>query len=128
MVTDPAAGASAPATAEIGEVQSFELIPGASGIVMSAVVTGLPEVLLWLAQSAGLAGCTFTPMMSFGVGVGPATEWLPLTPPQIVPLGVPAIPIYFRDRIPGATMIGIQLTAPAGVANSTFRAAIGAGG
>lgn len=128
MILIPAIGETAQATAELGETQLFEF-PAATGVanvpVMLAVTTGLPEVFLYVLQSAGLVGCTFTPLVSFNQDAGPTSEWLPLTAPQVLPVG---IPIYFRDRIPGATAVGINLITPAGAVTSSFQVAIGAGG
>ena len=128
MIIDPSVGASAPATAELGQQVKVEVVQGVTNaIVLSTPAVGLPEMFLWLQQISGLAGCQFTPMVSYSV-VGAGAVWIPLTQPQIVPLGTPPIPIYFRDRIPGATQIAIRITTPAGAANSVFDAVIGAGG
>ena len=148
VVTLPSAGDTATASAEAGQKYVFELEPNtlgssyAGGAVAWIECDGLPEVFVWLRQTpgnsallnGGLAGCTFTPVFSVSLttgvaGVGVAAEWLPLTAPQSIPFGSPGVPIYFRDRIPGASAIGVWINTPVGVAgvdNSTFEVVLGA--
>jgi hypothetical protein len=135
VVPLPTAGSSAFASAEAGERFQIEMPPATDsgilyGVAAAIECNALPEVFLWLRQTAGLIGCTFQPVFSLsnidgGLGA-PIPEWLPLTQPQIIPLGSPGIPIYFRDRIPGTAAIGFQIVTPAGADNCVFDAVIGA--
>jgi hypothetical protein len=138
VVTLPSAGDSALAAAESGQKFVIELEPGTSNldVIASLECDGLPEVFMWVRQipninGGGLIGCTFQPMFSVSSGetlVNPV-DWLPLTQPQSVPFASPGIPIYFRDRIPGVSAIGVKFTTPDGVVtddNCTFEVVLGA--
>lgn len=145
VVTLPSAGDSALASAEAGQKFVLELVPGqdtsigAGSVAASLSCDGLPEVFIWVRQipninGGGLIGCTFQPVFSVSIAAPPGAgvdepEWLPLTQPQVIPFGVPGIPIYFRDRLPGVSAIGFQLVAPAGGVspddNCTFEAVLG---
>ena len=142
VVTLPSAGDSALAAAESGQKFVIELEPGTSNldVIASLECDGLPEVFMWVRQipninGGGLIGCTFQPMFSVSSGQGfgfvetQSADWLPLTQPQSVPFASPGIPIYFRDRIPGVSAIGVTFTTPDGVVtddNCTFEVVLGA--
>jgi hypothetical protein len=135
-VLDPVVGTEAQATAEIGDLQVIEIDiataggPG-SAVVHWAPVAGLPNVILYVRPTTldgAAVGVTFTPVASYSVGrtTNVASNWEPLTTPQALAANVPT---YFRDWIPGATAIGIQLNVPAPAAGSFIaRCIIGASG
>lgn len=143
VVTLPSAGDTATASAESGQKSIFEFEPNtvgstwAGGAVAWLECDGLPEVFIYVRQvlnedGGGLAGCTFTPVFAVSLVTATAVteiEWLPLTAPQVIPFGSPPVPIYFRDRLPGVSVIGLQIDTPAGAApadNCRFEVVLGA--
>jgi hypothetical protein len=137
-ILTPVVGDTAPATAEAGTINTYEIVAAttaspatapAAALPMWVSTQGLPEVFVWVEQQSGLVGCTFRPMVSLAItGIANAGEWIALTGPQAIPLAAPAVPIYFRDRIPGVAAVGIEIVTPAGAVNSVFRVVLGAGG
>ena len=83
-----------------------------------------PEVtercpLSWTASSTG----------RFASAMRVSTVAIESPHPQSIPFGAPGVPIYFRDRIPGASAIGLIFTTPDGnnpADNSKFEVVLGA--
>lgn len=120
-------GAAIVASANVGEQFCLTLVPNASFLTSNPAAQieadNLPNVFMYVMQTSGLVGLTFTPLVAFANNSAGLPDWQPLTSPQAVPLGVP---IYFVDRISGASAFAIGLTAPAGAVNSDVTAVLGA--
>lgn len=133
-VLTPVVGTEAQATAELGDLKIIQVDvataggPG-SGTAHWATVTGLPNIFLYVfptTLSGAAVNVTWTPVASFSLGQGPLSNWEPLTGPILLAAGTPS---YFRDWIPGATAVGIQLNIPAPAAGIiTARCIVGASG
>ena len=88
-------------------------------------VNNLPNVFIYIEQSAGALGANFTPLFAVDNlwnGVVSAPNWLKLTSATAI---FPNVPAFFNFRIV-ANMITLSLQTPAAVGNYTFNCIVAA--
>lgn len=127
LVRVTTAGSQIIASAQVSRRLTVSL-PENSNLTISDLgiqVNNLPNVFIYIEQSAGAVGANFTPLFAVDNlwnGVVSAPNWLKLTTATAI---FPNVPAFFNFRIV-ANMITIALTTPAPVGTYTFNCVVAA--
>lgn len=117
--------ASAAIARRFAVTQSPNVSDGSSRTTTQLQINNLPNIFVWIEQTGGLAGSTFSPAFAVDdiTSAGtPIPRWRNLTTPQLLVINTPQ---FFNFRVV-ANMISVNIITPAGAGASTFDVIIGA--
>lgn len=127
LVSVGSAGSQIIASAQVSKLLQVSLAENTTSTIadLGIQVNNLPNAFIWISQSAGAAGASFTPMFAVNNvwnGAVSAPNWQKLTPNQALFVSTPA---FFNFRVV-ANMLTISLSTPAFVGTYTFDCIIAA--
>jgi len=107
IVRVPVAGSEIIASASVFKRKTIVLAAGTTLDLnsMGIQVNNLPNAFIYINQTAGVIGSTFTPYFAVDNTTNAVPNWLPLTPPQAVFL---LTPLFSNFRVV-ATMLTVQI-------------------
>ena len=122
LIRNVISGAQVNASAKVARKFNLVIPQGTTSIQSAAQLqtNTLPQCAFYCIMTAGPAGCTFNPQWAVdnrpdGVG-GIEPDWFPVTPPQVIILGVP---LLFSVRLI-SNMISTTINVPGGGADATI--------
>ena len=127
LVRIPTTGAQLIASAQVVQRRQLTIAAGAAISPLQALelqVNNLPNVFIWIEQTAGANGLSFSPYFAVdntNVAGTVRPNWLQLAPASAIALGVPT---FFNLRIVG-NMITLGIDNPTGAA-ATLQVVVGA--
>lgn len=129
IVRVPVAGSEIIASAAVFKRRTLTLPGVAAGadpstsvlLDLGIQVNNLPNAFLYVYQTAGIDGTTFTPFFAVDNTTNAQPNWLPLTGPQAV---FASVPLFSNFRVV-ATMLSLQVENPTNV-DATYEIVVAA--